>query len=246
MSSTSHPQFPYIEPRYFRVIQGLEASLDILWLEKTAEQGVPSSEQQPVDGRDPNVFRTIVLIRVVVGRQWLDEMTVHEFVTQQAPLDEISNELRRADKTASSTTRDQARVVIRPKVLHRSHCEPPKDTLAQFVHEGSCLPRPVRRIAEILEEPYNTSRAGIVQIPYHGRNTLSELIYRDEPLVEDVFNPVLDLRRDLLILRRILGKGGEQGAYLRGDAGLPIVKTSPLGHGCGTTKSVAGARTHNS
>ena len=82
-------------------------------------------------------------------------------------------------------------------------------------------------------------------LPHHIRNTLYKLIDRRESLTEDVLDPVLDLWCDSIVLGWFLGKGNEQGADLRGDVELPVVKPKSVGHSCGMMKNVAGTWTHS-
>ena len=112
--------------------------------------------------------------------------------------------------------------------------------LAQLVREGSRLLGPVRHVAKLLEEP-SDAHVRATTIPCNGRNTLNEFVDRREVFTEGVFDPKLDLQRDIALHRRLrMGKRGDKGAYFQGDVVPPPVKTRSFGHGCGTVKSVAG------
>ena len=146
-------------------------------------------------------------------------------MTEHAALDKMSNERRRTHEASPSITGpNNCTSVASLEVLGCSYCKPAKDVPAQLVHEGSRLLRPVRRIAELVEEPCDTW-VGATFIPCCVRNTLNEFINRHEPLAEDIFDPELDIRCDLVVLRRRLGEGGEQGADLQGDVVPSVVKT---------------------
>jgi len=179
---------------------------------------------------------------MMVGYQWLDEVALHKTVAQHTTLDELADERRHTYETASAALRNKARVPTH--VLHRCDCEPPKDVFAQLINEGSCLSRTVRSIVELLEEACN-AWMGPTLIPCHARNALNKFVDGRELFAEDVFNPVLYLRYDFVVLRRRSGKGGKQGADLQGDIVPPVVETRLCGHRYGTMKSVAGAWTHN-
>ena len=72
------------------------------------------SDEKVVDGHRPEVSVSNIDIRIVGGYQWLDEMSSHELVTEQAPLDEISDERRSAYEAFPSVSRDPAVVVRIP------------------------------------------------------------------------------------------------------------------------------------
>jgi hypothetical protein len=60
---------------------------------------------------------------------------------------------------------------------------------------------------------------------------LYKFIDRSEPLAEDVFNdPILDLRCDLVVLRRLVGKVRDQIADIVADGFPVIVIAKPFGH----------------
>ena len=77
------------------------------------------------------------------------------------------------------------------------------------------------------------------------RSVTNKVVDRHELPAKDIFDPELDLRCDAVILRRFLGKGDEQGGYLRGNIATQAhtAMTSFRVHGRGTMKSVAGAWT---
>ena len=97
-------------------------------------------------------------------------------------------------------------------------------------------------IVELLEEPCNAC-AGAERTPRHVRNALNKFINRRELFAEDVFDPELDLRCDLIIPRRVLREREEEGTYLQGNVVPQPVKTRSLDHGRGIAKSVAGYAT---
>ena len=66
-----------------------------------------------VDGHGPDGSFNIVTIRVVMGYERLDEMPLHEPVTEHIVLDELTNERRRAYGAASiSRVPNQVRLLI--------------------------------------------------------------------------------------------------------------------------------------
>ena len=162
-------------------------------------------------------------------------MPPHELVAEQSSLNEMTNKLAGSHKATPFVVPNQTQALIRRKVFHRNDCEPPKDTFTQLVHEGSRLLGPVGRIAEVLEEPWNACVCAVT-IPYHRRNALNKLVNCREPLAEDIFDPELNLWCDLVVLQRIFGEVGEQGADLQGDMVHPVVKTTLVSHGCGMMK----------
>ena len=135
----------------------------------------------------------------VVSYQWLDEMSSHEIVTEHPALDKMPNDRCRMHEASPSIIYSDCTKIADVEVLGCSYCKPAKDVFAQLVHEGSRLLRPVRRIAELLEEPCDVC-GGATTIPCRVRNTLNEFIYRHELLAKDIFDPELDTRCGLVEL----------------------------------------------
>ena len=72
----------------------------------------------------------------VVGYERLDKMTPHKIVSEQAPLDKVSNERRGANEALSPTTRDSTTdIPARVDVLSCGHRKPPENVFAHLVHK---------------------------------------------------------------------------------------------------------------
>ena len=78
------------------------------------------------------------------------------------------------------------------------------------------------RIVELLEEPPDTGIRAPA-IPCKTRYPFYEFIDGSRMLAEDEFNPVLDLRCDVVVLRRLTGKGDEQRTDLQADSFQALV-----------------------
>ena len=105
-----------------------EAGLDVLRFEKSLKDSVSRSGEQLVDRVGPDGFGGgVVTGTIVVVGQWPDEVSPHEVVVEQAPLDEISNERCPANKAKSLTAENRAAFPIYEKVLCRSYRNQSKD-----------------------------------------------------------------------------------------------------------------------
>ena len=102
--------------------------------------------------------------------------------------------------------------------------------MAQMVNKRPLSFRPTWPIAKLLEELSNAcgrSRHPRTQHP------------RQAALREEVFDPELDFRRNVIVLRQPVDKGDEQRADLQGDVvGSPVAKTGSLSHDCGMAENV--------
>ena len=98
-------------------------------------------------------------MRVVVGYQWLDELSPHELMAKQTALDNTTDKPRSLYEALLTITRnlgsgELAHILLaHRKVLRGCCCEPSKNARAQPVNAGSGLFRAVGRIVELLEEP---------------------------------------------------------------------------------------------
>ena len=126
-------------------------------------------------------------------------MPSDEFVAEQTSLDELSNERRHAYEAVPPTDRNGVlRAVI---ILGCGYREPPEDVMAQLVNKRSRMLGTVWGVAELLEESWQKVwDLGTACFPCDMRNSFHKFMNRYELLAEDVFDPVLDLRCDLVVL----------------------------------------------